>query len=263
MSRTVRKTSLSCFFLIYNGCQKSVNIPLRLSVSLLHTHDVSCLLPRYVRFSEPQPFSSIVAMVDLGYKYQMEDIRNEGVSRLQQCFPSELKAFRKLTACEKRDLPVGTTLQDAIEAINLARKYDIQSILPTAFCICAQLPTAEIAAGSPNSTHRGVTRQLSQNDLIRCLRGRDKLVETTTITIASLLSPLKCHLAGECFHQLLQFQAYLGMFGWTLKPDTLFHFPPDVELPDLCKLCERSMFKELNAEAERMWTSLAKTFDLS
>ena len=114
----------------------------------------------------------------MGHKYGLKDIEDEALTRLKLAFPDQLHALgdphnaslskrdRKFT-CSPARMVLHT--HDAIAAINLARTFNISSILPCAFYICSRLPMEILLTGVSNP--RGPRSVLSKADLTRCLNG--------------------------------------------------------------------------------------------
>lgn len=118
----------------------------------------------------------ISAYLKLGDKYKVTHIRDEALLRLRTTYTGAWVYWgsRGLRESICPRLPPGRS----IVAINLARTFNLDYLLPVAFYECAQL--------SPTVLIRGVTfsdghvERLSEDDLELCLTGRQKLVEHYT-----------------------------------------------------------------------------------
>ena len=102
------------------------------------------------------------------------------------CFPTTLQQWDKRypKSCTPSSLKPGGSLDsqsdtlsfapiDTIAIINLARRFDLDDILPATFYICSMLPLEDIVAQVRYGDSGGATdtEELSRDDLFRCLRG--------------------------------------------------------------------------------------------
>ncbi|KAJ7142687.1 hypothetical protein C8R44DRAFT_760964 [Mycena epipterygia] len=135
-------------------------------------------------YKNPQKtFPQVAAMWRLGKKYGFDELHEDGMRRLEQVFPSTLSAYQALyrgpTTFES--LPISTYSGLLVDAINLARDIDLNSILPAAlYRACSQ-------AKNLKSIHRfllsgvrrpdGVLCQLSDVDKMLCILATSDLLE--------------------------------------------------------------------------------------
>ncbi|KAK7690526.1 hypothetical protein QCA50_005624 [Cerrena zonata] len=130
-------------------------------------------------------FQTIAALLRLGHKYGLTELEQEAIARLKRLFPTELDDFfdeytgskydrdNRSLCCP--DSKIHLKSSDAVEAINLARTYNIPSILPSAFYICSRLPINLLVKGVPTLGSRVSRNMLSRADLVRCLEGQIEL----------------------------------------------------------------------------------------
>ncbi|KAJ3540716.1 hypothetical protein NM688_g6189 [Phlebia brevispora] len=215
--------------LMYNGCQ------------------------RYVALTEVLPFSIVKAMITLGHKYEMEEVRLEGLRRLQICFPDKLRDFHEKAAVVRTHpyvlfivpftRPIDLKIEDAIEVIALARRFNIKSVLPAAFYTAAQLPIATLVqALSPDGV-------LSKEDLTSCLEGKAELIRQTLEHLSDAQEAMD-EACGNC---------ELDIRAETCGPDALRLLTYDV---DLCDLCLDFFHSESKEWREGIWSSLPEIFKL-
>ncbi|KAK7690525.1 hypothetical protein QCA50_005623 [Cerrena zonata] len=135
-------------------------------------------------FRKKLHFRTVSALLRLGNKYGLVDLEQEAIARLQRLFPSDLQDFQNgytESDYERENMHLFCSTSrirlrssDAIAAVNLARAYNIPSILPAAFYICSRLPVELLVQGV--STPKGTSPNiLSRVDLIRCWNGQIEL----------------------------------------------------------------------------------------
>lgn len=234
---------------------------------------------RYITFNNPLPIRSVVAMVELGHKYQIEEIQKEGVRRLEQCFPSKLKDFHsgisfaathpfipQFHGIQRRS--VDMTKEYAVSVIYLARKFDLKSILPAAFFTMAQAPiTTLVRVTCKPSTIDNHPARLSQEDLVRCLEGKDKLIKAFMEAMNDMKPSEKCVDKYNCstsFNNIRTAQCRGGMFNVThVLRDFAGVYPAGNHEPyTLCTHCRADAEQKVEEEREKRWNSLAEVFRL-
>ena len=130
-------------------------------------------------------------MLRLGSKYEIEHVRAEAIRRLRRTFPDSLDRFDSsadrdtithrlryglVLAPPSRVLLIRLDPGDIIAVINLARMYQLDSLLPAAFYECPQLDETVWMRGYTQKTDQP---RLSVEDIVRCIRGRERLCEAT------------------------------------------------------------------------------------
>ncbi len=135
-------------------------------------------------------------MLRLGSKYEVDHIRDDAIFRLRLCFPSALPEYDSCLHVKSPQPPISDiTTKDAICVVNLARKFQLDVLLPSALYTCCQLLNVFLVNGVsyPNDT----IEKLSPNDLLLCLDSRDTLLEENTTNTAFLCSPTA---SASCIH---------------------------------------------------------------
>ena len=121
---------------------------------------------------------TVSALLRMAHKYGLKDFEDEAIIRLKLVFPNTLGSFDKTSYryWDRKDYSfisdqarVRLHSHDAIEAVNLARTFNIPSILPCSFYICSRLPIVTLVTGVPNP--RGSRSVLSKADQTRCFQG--------------------------------------------------------------------------------------------
>ena len=105
-------------------------------------------------------FQDLRGLTLLSFKYDVQHIQSEVVRRLRVCFPSNLQewdlrypnSYKPPPKLLPTDSPVHpeNTLNfkpiDSIAVINLARRFNLNELLPAAFYICCMQPWEDIVA---------------------------------------------------------------------------------------------------------------------
>ncbi|KIJ58510.1 hypothetical protein HYDPIDRAFT_102521 [Hydnomerulius pinastri MD-312] len=111
-------------------------------------------------------FDFLVALLRISTKYEVTDLRQTAVDRLQLGLPTTLQAFDDPTHAKARE----EAMDNAIQLVNLVRETNCPELLPCAFYYCTQLPTTTVLEGD------GV-HSLSWPDVAACLKGRELLFD--------------------------------------------------------------------------------------
>ena len=135
---------------------------------------------------------TVSALLRMAHKYGLKDLEDEATTRLKLAFPNTLRDFDKTYIFWERDDDFFISTQarmklhahDAIEAVNLAKTFDIPLILPCAFYICSTLPIETLVLGVSNP--RGSRPVLSKADQIRCFQGILELSRRYMLAIETL-----------------------------------------------------------------------------
>ncbi|CAL1717257.1 unnamed protein product [Somion occarium] len=108
-------------------------------------------------------FAQVAMMLHLGTKYQMEDVREEAISRLWRCYPSHLPHFDNEVT--RRD-----SIYDAhpFDAIRLAHRFGLDFILPPAYYLCTRM-------GLDTMVKAARKGWWNFDDLRICMKARKKL----------------------------------------------------------------------------------------
>ncbi|KAI0080975.1 hypothetical protein K474DRAFT_1614450 [Panus rudis PR-1116 ss-1] len=142
-------------------------------------------------------FMVFAMLMDMAHKYQVEPIRLELVRRLEIYFPRKLHGLPFAFDLRPASFPPGCysaiinmQKRDAVRVILLAQRYDMPQLLPTAYYTCSQLPTTEI----PNHLTYvdGYSCRLGRSDIKRCIQGKEKLSQTRTQIIITVINSAAC-----------------------------------------------------------------------
>lgn len=85
-------------------------------------------------------------MLRLGQKYEFDDFRDDALERLKAAFPTNLGEYEASLYAEDTDDESSSqpsqvsTEGNEFELLKIALELGIQTILPTAYLICAHLP---------------------------------------------------------------------------------------------------------------------------
>ncbi|KAL4246446.1 hypothetical protein ABKN59_009639 [Abortiporus biennis] len=222
--------------------------------------DIECLLsifydglvnPYSSSSSKALPFETVSAMLRLGFKYDIEFIRAEAILRLEKCFPSTFEAYDKLRRSghynAKSDAeflisdPILLRKTDAMEVLKLARQFDLDSLIPLACYVCAQISIEELGESFSDGL-------ITYCDLMRCITGREKFIRTNIDSYSMIFTLIQTtqdtqedECESACSKNIIQAQSrILGYLS--LSPDLLRtyedFFLGHVEDAGICERCE-------------------------
>lgn len=202
--------------------------------------------------------------------------------RLRLSFPTTLSAFHDRNtpegitthppssselSCQRRSVITRST--DARAVINLARKFDLVGLLPSAFYVCATLP---IDALLGNVSSNGSHDYLSPSDLRLCFRLRDALFEQCSHQLSFLFeydSPThhpSCTNWVTCIRlreQAIDI-AYGDSGGQALThPCALQSWARWLEGLGFCPCCKQSIMTEYHRRREEIWTRIGEVVGVS
>lgn len=147
------------------------------------------------------PMEWVSAMLRLGRKYQISFIADEAIERLKRAYPVTVTEYKlRNIVVEIQDYLGGGM---GIVAVNLARSYGLNEILPFALYTCCQLSMEQLVNGIvfPN----GNVERLPRGDIVRCLKGREMLMAKNLDFIKTLrkytATPVDIH-EGKCLHRI-------------------------------------------------------------
>ncbi|GBE89301.1 hypothetical protein SCP_1503090 [Sparassis crispa] len=137
-----------------------------------------------------------VALVRLAQKYEIDDLREEGLAKMKSIFTDDFEAWRASSFCVSR--------ADAVAAVNLARLTGTLSMLPIALYYCSTFSPSEIIRGVPRAD--GTVEELSAEDVGRYIDGRVGLSTVGIVGFIGLFSQtspdcsssLTCEGAAKC-----------------------------------------------------------------
>ncbi|KAI0691717.1 hypothetical protein C8Q76DRAFT_634747 [Earliella scabrosa] len=220
---------------------------------------------RYYECDPEHDFEELSAVIRLAHKYNVEDVEKQAIQSLRRRYTDDFDALTttEYAACRPLKLRLAH-LPNAIGAINLARLTDTPSILPTAFYFCCQLLGRVIDGYTRRD---GTVEKLSDDDLKRCIDGRDKLARAAGAYILRVIRTTPktgCPNPSSCQAILLDIHSEA-----THDPDVCSAALFDtiwnewlMAYGGLCKLCLDSMLDRELFERRGMWGRLPAMFDL-
>lgn len=205
-------------------------------------------------------------MLRLGSKYEVDHIRDDAIFRLQLCFPSSIAEYDSSLHVNCKQPPISDiTISDAICVVNLARKFDLNAILPIAFYTCCQLDNRSIIKGVtyPN----GTTEKLSIDDTLLCLDSRDTLLQENTTNTAFLCAPTA---SDSCIHTSICIRGMRSLIRTAQKEEIFARDDPlknfnsflvrHASEVGICELCVEYMASQWKKGRARTWKGLGKLF---
>lgn len=204
-------------------------------------------------------FPEVEALVKLAHKYQIDDLREHGVTRLKTAFTDDFELWNSRTSFSTAAIHLSEN--DYIPAVNLARLIGATYLLPVAFYLCCQLSTAQLLQGTPRPD--GTTARLTADDLERCIEGKHKLVQDNTLGNAKIFARAAANCTTSCDHRLL---GLIMHRHWLPDASTLANADAFIERlcmdERLCGECGRHM-KAVHLQHRRdAWNLLPRTFGL-
>ncbi|TCD67813.1 hypothetical protein EIP91_011941 [Steccherinum ochraceum] len=223
-------------------------------------------------------FETVVAMLQLGSKYQIHHLRQDAVSRLTTYFPTRLGDFmnntiktstEKTTEKPQDEEPVYHTdtitnmwVTDVFAVINLARAHDLPDLLPAAFYMAAQNQTTSIFSVHTDLDH--TEWQLCPDDIERCIVAQDSLRGKSLkfILLLERPSPL-CSDRQLCKKGLSDLRRRTLDYIIPYGGDTNVLQNSDWLSDMFCKNCDKHFVSHYNEERQKIWADLPKYFDLT
>ncbi|TCD68729.1 hypothetical protein EIP91_010013 [Steccherinum ochraceum] len=222
------------------------------------------------------PFTVVSAMLRLGSKYQILQLRHDAIRRLSECFPSCLDHFRNYytdgTPLDNDDEIQSNsihvpTINMCIAVINLARSFDLPQLLPPAFYLSAMMENEVLVPGWTDED--GNHWQLSPQDLVRSLNGRAELHNMVATQRRPLLTAQvheNCIATNRCERALSDERdcPYDDAVENTLKDWKALITASRSWVPGvaLCGRCLGGFQRRHNALRDQTWNNLAEFFEL-
>lgn len=193
-------------------------------------------------------------MFRMGSKYSVSTLREEALWRLEAILSTPDSVFEP-----EKSLAVKSLTGWTIRVVNLARSFDIPSILPGAFYICSQLPLDTLLAGAHISGDK--YEKLSQEDLGICLQGRDKLVARNVTVAATLVTLAKqgfgCSGPGTCSARVE------GFFVTSKFTHPRAISSSTIKSLGLCRSCSPVVTRNISDLLSQTWKHLGGYFQVS
>jgi len=115
---------------------------------------------------KPVTWERVRAMMELGLKYQFDDIYQEGLARLTKWHPANLSGWQRVNEDDW-----GGEEADCISMANLAQKQDLPIIRAAALYRCCQLPSTTLS-------RHGDINSLSIENIQVCSMARANLIRS-------------------------------------------------------------------------------------
>lgn len=202
-------------------------------------------------------------MLRLGHKYNISTIKTEAISRLERCFPVDLKKFKNhWTNADESGIPqdfMQLRLVDVTAVVLVARRHNLPRLLPSAFYLAAQQDDENLVEGYHDADN--VHWKLDRHDITACLTGRAQL-HAKDIAILTARPSATCSNRMQCSIALKRQRDKHGskVYDWT---SPLKHFITFTDLPDqLCECCTNHLEDEEASQREEIWKDLPKYFQL-
>jgi len=211
---------------------------------------------RFLAFAEVPP-PLIMSLIRLGHNYEIDEIRDFALLELQKLYPAAFNAWTRKITCAPAY---------AIPAVNLARLTEEHSILPLALYDCsARLDVYALLAGTSRAD--GTIDKLSDEDIIRCLQGKEllrkHLIDATTRFFG--MSPCaECESKGACTKELRKLPQKAHNTGLLWSHEILFDNAEQrlSLLESLCGECEHMIDEEVMNIRREIWIKLPTYMDV-
>lgn len=221
-------------------------------------------------------FQTVSGMLRLGRKYGIESFCHEAQTRLEDFFPSTLRAYdaiseeRFLSEDPNDEVSEFATIHmhrwECPEAIRLLQATGLSQCLPCAFYCAAQL-------GEEALVEAVEKRHLSLENLKRCLKGIVHLRNADMVSVKSLIlgqrsrackTPAECIRAGRAIVSSLLENKKLSAADALMKGSWI-HSEAEGPTADnkLCTACVNFHRGAHEAERQKTWGSLKEFFDLT
>lgn len=214
-------------------------------------------------------------MSRLGTKYNILQLRQEAIRRLKRCFPPSLPQFRNKSVLPNTEghnfdfsNSIKLSIEDAILVVNLAREFDLNSILPPAFYLCAQLPFDKLIDDVPQDDE--TVACLSPADLKIVLHGAVALRNAYLRNLEGLFyikNGASCKTTESCNAAILRVLRALWADSSLTKLDVLT-VPSWIDTlgkaaePFICASCLKLLKTDHTQKRLRSWDELGKFFSV-
>ncbi|KIM89314.1 hypothetical protein PILCRDRAFT_813243 [Piloderma croceum F 1598] len=219
--------------------------------------DVEHLLKAmYDPFFRPTLMSTdqLEGVLRLSTKYEMPTFRQECISYITSCFPSELSDFD--------DPPPRPS---CFWAVTMARECDILEILPCAMYLCAREPPRVIIEGGDGDSRNC----LSQGDQNLCWEAREQLAHMAESEVFSFLYRFQphseCQAANKCrsgargiiriFYETNRIYPYGRMEALRIEDFSIYG-------KSVCGCCLTAMRTSHHTGRQVVWAALPNLFGL-
>ncbi|CAL1716983.1 unnamed protein product [Somion occarium] len=150
-----------------------------------------------------------------------------------------------------------------IAILNLAREHNLTDILPWCLYACAQLSWETLVQGV--ITPRGQKEKLSEDDLVRCLKGREELICDSIHSANTFNDEETACFGGDCANILDQMVDICISAKEFINPDPLGITADGYQLKNkhLCRKCVEHFTKLPEIDRKVTFEKLPKYFGLT
>lgn len=216
----------------------------------------------FFNVSPSYSFDVVSAVVRLAHKYNVEDVQAQALDALKMWCTDDFKTW-----CSTSEDPIDAEFKRAIGVVNIARLTDTPSMLPVAFYHCCAL-----GGGLRDGWTRrdGTIETCTQEDVWRCLEGRDRLAKESIAHLYRVFRPIvsdTCRTLNACTSSLGRILARV-MVNEDAGSSTLLDswaIPINKYTNDcpLCADCKQELLDRDIHERQKLWNKLPGIFDLS
>ena len=218
----------------------------------------------------------ISALLRLGHKYNIPGLQESATIRLRTCFPETLENFKNSLTIDLGFTGEGylqfepplirMRLEEVPGVVNLARTYNLPTLLRPAFYLCTQIPMEELIKGYTDQD--GTLVQLSKDDLATCISGSIYLMQHEFLEVSTFSSSPTGERCGYCDLDLLfrqpspRWTAVVENAGASLQPSSWLDPHLDPEFIDVCIGCTRRFRALWDAYRLKTWDELPQIFGI-
>jgi len=221
---------------------------------------------RYQREDEYPTWMAVRAMLRLGSKYRIDDLRVIAVGHLERAFPEDIETWSDIYyethACMK------ISPEEYISVANAAHSHKLPDrIRWQALYKCCQLPESDLIDGVTYSD--GSREQLCSDDLKKCLSARVRLTKRDAEQMLELLCPIEppvCSAKAEgCVEGQLELMRYSRsqfsswVFHNCMNPSERF-LKHACSARHVCEACSARIQAEDRAAKQEVLSHLAEYF---
>ncbi|KAI1781603.1 hypothetical protein LXA43DRAFT_978012 [Ganoderma leucocontextum] len=151
----------------------------------------------YLRPDATVKFSVLAALARLSHKYQLDQLLEAVVLKLQRTFTTQFEVWNRSGGFLERSSPLELGFRHAIEALNLFRLLDRPDMVPVALYGCCQLQPAELLRGVKRDD--GVSQErLSPADLELCMETKPRLMQAAVRLMMALSDFVEARISLVC-----------------------------------------------------------------
>lgn len=208
----------------------------------------------------------LFALVRLSHKYQIQDVKEQALDLLRECYTDNFDKFSKVRARPASESAPHTY---CIAIVNIARLTDTPSLLPLALYACCKLGACLLDGWERED---GCVEHLSTDDLKRCFAARERLCKEGADIICGIFNSQVskcCSTSVECRAALKKIVMSLmeGKLSQVIDCAALASWVDIIQtraqLYHTCAACEKELqLREVQARRE-LWNKLPEIFGIS